>query len=146
MMKNLFPVVSAKDFLFPTNVLDNFFQNFMQSADGSCQSPKVDIEDTGKEYLLKADLPGMTKEDVNLTYDNDVLTLSAQHEESKDDQDEKKKYVRKERRSCSFCRQFVVHNIKKDDIQANFEDGVLKVKLPKVDQKVADQSHRIAIQ
>ncbi|MCH4167321.1 MAG: Hsp20/alpha crystallin family protein [Megasphaera sp.] len=146
MMKNLFPVVSANDFLFPNNVFDSFFQNFMQPADGSFQSPNVDIEDKGNEYLLKADLPGMTKEDVNLTYDNDVLTLSAQHEESKDEQDEKKNYIRKERRSSSFCRQFVVHNIQKDGIQASFEDGVLKVELPKTDQKVVDQSHRIAIQ
>ncbi|MCI1248237.1 MAG: Hsp20/alpha crystallin family protein [Megasphaera sp.] len=146
MMKNLFPVVSTNDFLFPDDVFDNFFQNVMQPADGAYQAPRVDIEDKGSEYLLKADLPGVAKEDVTLSYDHDVLTVSAQHEESKDEKDDQKNYIRKERMSRSFCRQFVVHNIQKDAIQASFKDGVLEVALPKVDQKTVDESHRIAIQ
>lgn len=145
-MKNLFPVVSANDFLFPTNAFDDFFQNFLQPSDNTFQMPKVDIEDKGSEYVLKADLPGMTKEDVQLTYNNDVLTLSARHEESNDESDEQKNYIRKERMSSSFCRQFMVHNIQKDGIKASFKDGVLEVELPKVDQKVVDASHRIAIE
>lgn len=144
-MKNLFPVVSAHDFLSPDNLFDAFFNNLMPSQNGAFAVPKVDIEDKGKEYVLKADLPGVAKEDVNVTYDNDVLTVSAQHEEQKDEKDEKHNYIRKERVSSSFCRQFAVRNIRKDDIQASFKDGVLEVVLPKADMKQIEASHRIAI-
>ena len=112
-MTSLFPIVNTNDFAVP-DVFDNFFNNFMWPADSSYNVPKVDIEDKGDAYVLKADMPGVAKEDINLTYDNDVLTLSASHVESKDEQDEQKNYIRKERMSSSFCRQFPVSGIQKE--------------------------------
>lgn len=143
MMKNLFPVVSANDVFSANSMLDNFFQGFAPMA--SVQMPKVDIEDKGNSYELTADMPGIAKEDINLTYDHDVLTLSAAHEETKDEQDEQKKYVRKERSSTSFCRQFVVSNVDKQGIQASFKDGVLTVDMPKVTAKLEAESQSITI-
>lgn len=147
MMKSLFPVTN-NDFLFPDQVFNSFFNDFMKPSDGSYSIPKVDIEDTDKAYILTTDLPGVAKEDINVTYDDNVLTLSAKHEETKEEKDakEKKNYIRKERTSKVFCRQFSVQNIQKEGIQANFKDGVLTIVMPKEDPKKVAESHRIAVQ
>lgn len=143
MMKNLFPVVSANDMFSTDSMFDNFFRGF---APKTMAMPKVDIEDTNNAYELTADLPGVAKEDINLTYDDNVLTLSANHEETKDESDAQRHYVRKERSRSSFCRQFVVYNIDKKGIRAAFKDGVLTVSMPKLDQEKIEESHRIEVQ
>lgn len=147
MMKSLFPVTN-NDFLFPDHVFNSFFNDFMKPSDGSYSIPKVDIEDTDKAYILTTDLPGVAKEDINVTYDDNVLTLSAKHEEKKEEKDakDKKNYIRKERTNKVFCRQFSVQNIQKEGIQANFKDGVLTIVMPKEDPKKVAESHRIAVQ
>ena len=77
-MRNLFPV--STDFAFPDSTFDNFFNGLFQpTAETQVKLPKVDIEDTGKAYILTADLPGMTKKDISITYANDILTIGAQH-------------------------------------------------------------------
>ncbi len=144
-MTSLFPIVNTNDFAVP-DVFDNFFNNFMWPADSSYNVPKVDIEDKGDAYVLTADMPGVAKEDIKLTYDNEVLTLSASHVESKDEQDEQKNYIRKERMSSSFCRQFPVSGIRKEGIQASFENGVLTMTLPKEEKQQVETKHTIEIQ
>jgi HSP20 family protein len=145
-MRSLFPV-STNDFLFPDTAFDNIFKGFFQpSAVPQFNVPKVDIQDTDTAYVVTADLPGAKKEDINITYDNDILTISAQHSQEKEDKDEEKHYIRRERMSSSFNRQFVVRNIQKDGIDAEFKDGVLKINLPKADPKLLETSHRIEIQ
>ena len=147
MMKSLFPVTN-NDFLFPDHVFNSFFNDFMKPSDGSYSIPKVDIEDTDKAYILTTDLPGVAKEDINVTYDDNVLTLSAKHEETKEEKDakEKKNYIRKERTSNVFCRQFSVQNIQKEGIQASFENGVLTITLPKEEPQQVEAKHTIEIQ
>ena len=145
-MKSLFPIVTNSDALFPTNFVDRFFGDFMKPFEGSYNIPRVDIEDKGNEYVLTTDLPGVAKEDISLTYDDDVLTLSARHEETKDEQDDQKNYIYKERSSSSFCRSFPVSGIRKDGIQASFADGVLTVTLPKETPQPAESVRTIDIQ
>jgi HSP20 family protein len=125
MMKGLFPVVTNSDFVFPDTIFDNFFNSFENPTEGNYRVPQVDIEDTDKAYILTTDLPGIAKEDINVSY--------------------KKKYIRKERSSHTFCRQFTVRNIQKDGIQAAFKDGVLTVTLPKEDPKKVAEAHRIEV-
>lgn len=146
MMKNLFPVVSANDVFNADSMFDNFFQGFAPMNMANMNMPKVDIEDKGNAYELTADMPGVAKEDINLTYDDNVLTLSATHEDSKDETDDQKHFIRKERMSSSFCRQFVVDDVEKDKIQASFKDGVLKVDMPKMAAQAAPASQPINIQ
>ena len=102
-MRSLFPIVTNNDLVFPDNFVNHFFGDFMKPFDSSYSVPKVDVEDKENEYVLTTDLPGMAKEDIKLTYDKDILTISARHEEKKDEKDEKKNYIRKERTSQSFC-------------------------------------------
>ncbi len=145
-MKNLFPLIANNDLFFPDHFMDRVFGDMMKPFDASYSVPRVDIEDTGSAYVLKTDLPGVAKEDISLSYDNDVLTLSARHEANKEEQDEQKNYIRKERVSRSFCRQFHVGNIQKNDIQASFKDGVLTITLPKETPKEIEAAKTIEIQ
>lgn len=94
---------------------------------------RTDIKDNGDNYLLEADLPGFKKEDIKLDLDGDYLTISAQRSNETEDKDEKSKYVRKERFFGSFTRSFDVSGIKTDAITAKFEDGVLKLTMPKAE-------------
>ena len=81
MMKGLFPVVTNSDFVFPDTIFDNFFNSFENPTEGNYRVPQVDIEDTDKAYILTTDLPGIAKEDINVSYNDDILTLTAKHEE-----------------------------------------------------------------
>lgn len=93
-------------------------------------SPLVDITEDEKEYLIKAELPDMKKEDVRLRVEQDVLTISG---ERKFDKEEKgRKYHRIERAYGSFVRSFSLsEDADGNNVTANFKDGVLQVHLPK---------------
>ncbi len=110
------------------------------TADGGF---RTDIIDQGDHYLLEAELPGFNKEDISLDLSDGVLTISAKHEESTEDKD--KNYVRRERRYGSFSRSFNVSGIRESDITAAFENGVLKLTLPKQTPEVP-AARRIEIQ
>ena len=84
MMKGLFPVVTNSDFVFPDTIFDNFFNGFENPTEANYRVPQVDIEDTDKAYILTTDLTGVAKEDINVSNKDDVLTLTAKHEEKKD--------------------------------------------------------------
>ena len=104
----------------------------------------TDIRDEGAHYLLQADLPGFRKEDIDLHLQNGVLTITARHQEEHEEKKEGK-YLCRERRAGSCARAFDVSGIREEDITAAFEDGVLKLTLPKQGDPVP-QSRRIAIQ
>jgi len=127
-MNNLFP--SRRDFMnlnrhFFGNSFDNFFTD---NADFS-----VDIKEADDAYTLEADLPGLTKEDIQLDYSNNVLSIRAEQEVDTEEKDDESNYVRRERSSRSYARQFLIKDIDEDNITAKFENGVLTVDLPKKD-------------
>lgn len=146
MIKGLFPVVTDSSLEFPDAFFDNFFNDFENSSEGGYRVPRVDIEDADNAYIITADLPGMDKKDITLTYKDDVLTIMAKHDEQKDEKDDQSKYIRKERLNQTYCRQFTARNIEKEGIQAAYKDGVLTVTLPKVDPKKAIEAHKIEVQ
>lgn len=146
MMKSLFPIISNNDLFFPDYMMNRFFGDMMKPLDAAYSVPKADIEDKDNAYVLTMDLPGVAKEDISLSYENDVLTLSAHHEDAKSEEDEQKHYIRRERVNRSFCRQFRVGNIRREDIQAAFKDGVLTITLPKESPKQVEAAKTIEIQ
>jgi HSP20 family protein len=93
---------------------------------------KTDITDNDKEYVIEADLPGFTKEAIQLEMVDNRLTISAK----KDDTTEENQgnYIRKERYLGEVSRTFIVDDVNEDEIKAEFKDGVLKVILPKKEQ------------
>lgn len=134
---------------YSNNSLNSLFDEFERSffpVDRS-QMPafRTDIKDEGDHFLLEADLPGFQKEDIDLHLQDGVLTITAKHDETVEDKDEGGKYVCRERRVGSFTRSFNVSGIREDAISASYENGVLKLTLPK-EGEPEPQSRKIAIQ
>lgn len=129
-----------------TNDLLDSFANFERNFFGNTgRSFNTDIQDTGKEYVLEAELPGFNKEDIHVEVQDGVLTISAKHEEKQDEKDEKSgKYVRRERRYGSYQRSFNLNGVDAKNIQGAYENGVLKLTLPK-EQPAVPETHRIEI-
>lgn len=92
---------------------------------------KTDISDQGEAYLLETDLPGFDKKDIKLDLNGDTLTISAERHSESEDKDKKQKYLRVERSYGAYSRSFDVSLIDTANIKAKYEDGVLKLTLPK---------------
>lgn len=110
--------------------LFNFFNDdFFSPMNFSDNSFRADIKETENEYVIEADLPGIKKEDIDIDYMNNYLTISAKRNESVEEKHDN--YVRRERRSGDFKRSFYVDNVNDDNIEASFNNGVLQLVLPK---------------
>lgn len=94
---------------------------------------RTDVLDNGDSYLLEAELPGFSKEDISLDVDNGFLTIKAERHSEKEEKGDNG-YIRRERYSGSFARSFDVSEIKVDEIDAEYVDGVLKLMLPKKEE------------
>ena len=104
---------------------------------------KVDLKETPDNYLVEADLPGVKKENINIEFDNGNLTISAKRDETLEDK--KENYVRRERHYGEFRRNLYIENVDENRIDASFNDGVLKIVLPKLN-KGNNNRRRINIQ
>jgi HSP20 family protein len=96
--------------------------------------PAVNVKETDKSYDIEVAVPGMKKEDFNIAVENKVLTISADIKEEKEEKDDK--YTRREFVSSSFKRSFSLpENVDENNIQAHYENGILKVTVPKVQEQ-----------
>lgn len=97
-------------------------------------APRVDLYETEKEVVVKADLPGLTKKDVEVTVEEDAVTI--QGETKKDEEVKDEGYYRRERHYGKFVRTIPVPTaIDTEKAKATFKDGILEVRLPKVEAK-----------
>jgi HSP20 family protein len=128
----------------PTGPLffDRVFHDFFGDGYNRFDSFSTDVIDKGDSYLLQAELPGFDKEDIQVSLDKDTLTISASHKEEK--HDKKHNYVRQERRYQSYCRSFHIPGIRKESIDAAYNNGVLEITLPK-ETVVVDEPKRIEV-
>jgi len=122
---------------------DDFFDNFFNRFMGN-DNFQVDIKEKDNDYELTADLPGFDKSDLNVTYDDGVLTIEANRNDTKEDKDEEGNFLRRERSSRSYRRQFMLKGVDDENIDASFKDGVLNLKLPKTTDE-ADEKKKIDI-
>ncbi|MGD0887505.1 MAG: Hsp20/alpha crystallin family protein [Thermodesulfovibrionales bacterium] len=98
-------------------------------------SPSVDVYEEGNELIFKADMPGVTKEDLKVDIAGDYLTISG--EKKKEEKIERKNYYRFERSHGSFSRRFELPaGVDTDKVKAHFEGGVLEVRIPKTEEAV----------
>lgn len=115
--------------------LRNFFDEFDKRLfkDGDISIFRADILDKGDKFVLEAELPGFKKDDIKIDLDDELLTISAQHEENSKDEDKEngEYYIHKERRFGSYSRSFHVSNIDTDKIEASYDNGILTLELPK---------------
>jgi len=111
------------------SILERFFDDGFNSG---VRVPAVDVQENDKEYLMEVELPGLTEKDIEVKIENGILTISSKKEESKEEKDKEKGYLRKERREFSFCRSFSLpENTDVNKISATFKNGLLNVKIPK---------------
>jgi len=108
---------------------------------------KTDVKETEAGYEVDIDLPGFKKDEINAKLDNGYLTISAAKGLDKDEQDKNGKYIRRERYAGSMSRSFYVgEGVTEEDIKAKYEDGILRLMVPKKDAKAVENNRYIAIE
>ncbi len=108
---------------------------------------KTDVKETEAGYEVDIDLPGFKKDEINAKLDNGYLTISAAKGLDKDEQDKNGKYIRRERYAGSMSRSFFVgEGVTEEDIKAKYEDGILRLVVPKKDAKAVENNRYIAIE
>ncbi len=127
---NLIPKNSLMGF---DSLFDDSFPSFRLFPESKLESSRlaVDIRENDDDYVIKADFPGMDKDDIKVSIDNNMLTIEAEYDESKEDKKEGK-YLRQERRYGKYSRSFNLgKDVDESKIKADFDKGVLSLQIPK---------------
>lgn len=140
--------------IFGENLFDDFFDGFtspvakLGSFSNHSTTMKTDIKELEHGYELDIDLPGVKKEDVKAELKNGYLTVNATHGSQSDEKNDEGKYIRRERYYGSVSRSFYVgEQVKQEDIRAKFENGILKLFVPKAEtQPEVEQKNYISIE
>ena len=129
----------------PFREMEEFEKNFFGAPfgffDSGMDAFKTDVKDEGDHYELEADLPGFDKKDINLDINGDTLTVRAERHSEHEEKDKKGKYVRCERSYGSYSRDFDLSGVKADEIKAKYENGVLKLTMPKRTESLPESKH-----
>lgn len=151
LMPSIFGENLFDDFMdFPFRDFDrDFFPRTERNGYGKGQQAlmKTDVKETDNSYELDIDLPGFSKENVSAQLENGYLTIQAASNTNNDEKDENGKYIRRERFTGRCSRSFYVgEGVTQEDIKAKFENGILKLSVPKKDAKAVEQNKFIAIE
>ena len=115
--------------LIPRNYfLDDVFEDFNSNNN----SMKCDVYEKDDAYNIEVDVPGFKKEDINIDVDNGYLTIRAS--KHFDETEKGKNYICRERKYGKFERSFYLGDLKTDDVEASFENGTLKIRVPKIEE------------
>ncbi|MGI6595830.1 MAG: Hsp20/alpha crystallin family protein [Elusimicrobia bacterium] len=122
----------------------DIFRPCMLSEEGCAKKPMIDVSEDEKNVFVKAELPGIKKEDISLTLEEDILTLSGKSNQT---QEEKKaNYYRKEIREGAFSRSIKIPSpVEKEKVSATYKDGLLEITLPKTPEEER-KTVRIAVE
>jgi len=119
--------------------MNRMFDNFLNGTDRgedyalTVWSPAVDIAEHDDQYVVKMELPGVSKEEVKITLESNILTIRGEKKQEKETK--KENYHRVERSYGSFQRSFTLPTtVKNDKIDASFKDGILNINLPKAEE------------
>ena len=108
---------------------------------------KTDVKETEDSFEIDIDLPGFKKENVTTRLENGYLTIQASKGLDKDKEDKEGKYIRRERYAGSCSRSFYIgEGVTQDEIRARFEDGILRLTVPKKDKKQVEENKYISIE
>jgi HSP20 family protein len=125
------------------NDMDRMFDDFRSEwenaflvprafAAETTRQPLVDLADNGKEYVVKAEIPGIQKEDLNIDVTEDSVEISGETRSEEKEEDKERGYLRRERRYARFYRSIPLPDrVAADKADAQLKDGILTVKLPK---------------
>lgn len=144
-MFNLMPYEQNDNFLTNAfNDLENFSRSFWETP--TTKIFKTDIKDMGNSYLLETDMPGVNKQDIEITVNDNYLTIKCNKNEEFKDKDSKNKYLKRERFWGSYCRSFDIKAVNADEITAKYQNGVLKLNLPKKEPEKTKAAKQITIE
>lgn len=122
------------------NLVDDLFTNFWrndyhENYVSNCKKPATNVLETEKDFRIELMLPGFKKEDVQINYHKNLLTIKVEKEEFTEKNDETVKYAHREFGMYNFEKKFNVPNsIENEKIDANFENGILSIVLPKKEE------------
>ncbi len=111
------------------DLFESLFNNVFDMMDVRNMAFRTDVKETENEYILEAELPGMSKEDINIELDDNYLQIFARKDEVKEEQNGN--YIRRERRAGEYNRSFYIENVDENKISARYDNGILNVVLPK---------------
>ena len=143
--------------IFSENLFDDFFgDDWMRFPVWSGRDPlygkhaknlmKTDVRETEHTYEVDMDLPGFKKDEIKVDLKDGYLTISAAKGLDKDEKDKEGKYIRQERYAGACSRSFYVGDVETKDVSAKYEDGILKISLPKEAKEELPASSAIAIE
>ena len=143
--------------IFGENLFDEFLDNAFAMTPYGGHDPlygkhgknlmKTDVRETDSAYELDVDLPGFKKDEIQLKLEDGYLTISAAKGVDKDQKDDQGRYIRRERYAGQCSRSFYVgEGVEARDVSARFEDGILRLTLPKAVPQQLPKSTAIAIQ
>jgi len=122
---------------------DKFF-NQLKSTDSKGNRPAVNVSEDEKGYTIQVAVPGIAKDDFNLEIESDVLTISTEQKENKDEQ--KQNFLRREFNYQSFKRSFQLpETIDQEQIKANCDAGILTLSLPKMEEEIQKAPRQIEV-
>ncbi|SDH37332.1 HSP20 family protein [Planococcus glaciei] len=144
-MSTLFPRKQTDLFpsLFGSGLESDFFNKFF----GENAYPQVDIKEKAGQYEFMVDLPGFSKDEVEVEYKDGYLEIRGEREQNWESNDTEGRYVRKERSYGAFKRSFYIGEIDEKQIAGSFEKGVLMLQVPKSNEQAKkDKGYRIPIE
>lgn len=135
-MRNLFPEITKRQngiFDFGPSLLEGMTDAFFKPM--NMDTFKVDVHEQSDKYTVKADLPGFQKENIQVEFEQDVLTIQATNHNEVEEKNENGTYIRKERSIGSVTRRFNFQRVEEENVKANYKDGVLTIELPKLKEE-----------
>ena len=136
----LLPGLTTFNNLFDDMFDDSFFRSYNSYM-------KTDIKEVDNQYVLDIEMPGFNKKDISVELNDGYLTISGNKSTNNDEKDTKGNIIRQERYSGSYSRSFYVgDSSKKEDIKANYDNGELKIYLPKTTTKEVENHNYIPIE
>ena len=142
--------------IFGENLFDDFFHVLFGMMTAAVEEPlygkhaknlmKTDVRELEDAYELDIDLPGFKKDEITVDLNDGYLTIGASKGLNKDAQDQNGRYIRRERYAGTCSRSFYVGDVQPSDIGARYEDGILRLSVPKADKKRLPERSTIAIE
>ena len=129
------------DFTDFADLVDDFFRPARSLRHDTF---KIDVENKDDAYEIKADLPGIERDNIKVSYDDSILNIEVRKEDEEEDKDEDKNYLHRERRVASMRRAINLPDIDPANMKAKLEDGVLTVHAPK--SEVQDQGYVVDVE
>jgi HSP20 family protein len=138
----LFPSVFSND--FTDRFFDDFFTTPKMNGSYITNTMRTDVRELDDSYQVDMQLPGYSKDDVQVEIKDGYLTVSANHQENDEEKDSKGKYIRKECYTGSCERTFYVgEHINKDNVKAQFKDGILTLTMPKEESLPKEETKQL---